>query len=300
MPPFVRLQWVSDEIRDKYEPLLNKAKQVFPVLEKESVYHGLRKATTDSVLPEQLDEKTWHYLQKGCYVMPLKMVGTYNGMSNYHPQVIPGQRWHYYTCVADSLETAREFEEADRTGDNIVLGSLLGYPKCCTEAYMKNSRLKYHDSVWQQALLCDEEHIKKKEDNMISLKDIPWYNNALLRNLGLSLIFHSKDRIDCPHTEEVVLNWLKLARELKVSGLRELEMFLRMPMEWDCNKGIAYVRTPLFKVSYNSNMTIEKYVVRVDGTYFPEDAPKGNEYPWSEFWTTAARNGNRLEEDESE
>lgn len=296
MPPFVRIQWVSEVLRIKYEPMLNAAKQVFPALEKESVFHGLRKATTDSVFPEHLDEKTAYYLKRGCYLMPLHRVGTYNGMSNYHPPVTPGKPWHYYACVTDSLESAQKFEEADRLGDNFMLGELLGYPTCCTEAYIENRKNGYFDPVWQQSLSTDDKHIKEKTDHLIVTKDLPWYTNGLLRSLGISLFFHVKDRLDCKETEENVLSWLKLARELNVPGLKDLEMFLRMPMEWDCNKGIAYVRTPLFKVSYNSNMTAEKYRVRFEGSYYPEDAPTGNQYPWSEFWTTVAKNGNRLEE----
>ena len=297
MPPFAKIQWASKKIKEKYEPMFNLARGVYGILEKESVKHGLRHVTTGNYEPHNLPDIQQNLIKQKLVFVPIQKVGNYNGVNTYHPPVVEGKPWHYYGVIADSVEYANKFVDFDKEGNHTGLGELLGYPTCCIEM-LNNVWMKgYTDPVWQQALVVDEKHIRFKDGNLIRLKNLPWESNSLLRPFGIGPIFHVKCSHDCKHTQKIAEQWIDLARKINVPGLKEMEMFLRMPIEWDCNKGIAIVRTPLFRMTYNSNMSSEQYRVRILGSYFPEDAPQGDVFPWSEFWSSAAKNGNKLEEE---
>lgn len=295
MPPFLRIQWASKEIKEKYEPMFHKAKNVFQVLEQESVKHGLRSCTTSHVDPHDFDRRQQEYIKQGLVFLPIQKVGMYNGFSNYHPEIEEGKPWQYYGVVADSIEHAEQFAHASSVNDHTLLGKLLGYPTCCTkhlnDVWLKE---KITDTTFQQALNTSKEFVKVKEEKFIRLKNLPWESNNILRPFLLGPIFHMKCSLDCSHTQEIALKWIELGKKLNVDGMKEMEMFLRMPAEWDALKGIAYVRTPLFKASFNSVTCTERHIVQVEGSYYPEDAPKGLSFPWNEFWNTVSKNGNKL------
>jgi hypothetical protein len=46
-------------------------------------------------------------------------------------------------------------------------------------------------------------------------------------------------------------------------------------VEWSCLHGIAEIKTPLLKVSANTDATASKYVVRRAGDRYPEEGAKG-------------------------
>jgi hypothetical protein len=297
MPPFARIQWASKVIKDKYEPMFEKAKRVYGILEKESVKHGIRHVTTDSVTADNFDFVQKEYIKNGLIFLPLRKVGTYNGFSNYHPPVVNGQPWHYYGVVADSIEYAEQFAHAESINDHATMGKLLGYPECCIDMLNNVWAKGYVDPIFQQAQNSSNEIKKTETDNLIVIKGHDWESNSLLRPFNIGTIFHIKDRIDCPHTLKIARDWIKLGQELNIDGLREMEMFQRMPMEWDALKGIAIIKTPLFKASINSVTCTEKHQVRLEGTFYPEDAPNGIHFPWrtEDKFATIARNGNSLD-----
>lgn len=294
MPPFIRMQWRSKEARDKYQNAFNQARIFFRTLEMESVVHGIRHVTTDHVRSEDLDKKQMAYIRKGLVFLPIQKVGEYSGFSTYHPKVEEGKPWSYYGVVADSIEHAEEFAHASQIGDQKAQGRLLGYPSCCVEAFENIWMKGYTDPIWQQAIALDDSKIRKREGNTIRVKDAPWEINALLKGYSIGPVFHHKCSLDCPHSLENARRWIELGKEIKVPGMKEMEMFLRMPMEWDCYKGIAYTKTPLFKISANSMPTTERFRVQVEGTYFPEEGAGGLDFPWTEQFVTVARNGNQL------
>lgn len=286
MPPFARIQWASKEIKDKYEPMWNQAKKFFVQMEKLSVIHGLRDATTDTVRPNEFMGRQQHYLKRGLYFLPFHKVGAYTGSSSYHPPVVNGQPWNYYGCIARNIETALKFyqyngEHVNDKTNHRGIGKLLGYPDCCIDSFEKVFlQDMIVDSTWHRALATSDEYIKSKDGNTITLTNIPWQVNPLFRPFYVMGIFHNACSFSCKKTIEMAKTWFDLAEELNVEGLKELELFLRLPVEWNSYKGIAYIKTPLFKISVNSNFSTEKYIVRIEGTYYPMDAKRGLEFPW--------------------
>lgn len=287
MPPFARIQWVSKTIKEKYEPKFNLAKNVFKRLEIETVAHGIRSCTTGHVFPEKYDEFTQNLAKKGLIFLPIQKVGYYVGSSSYHPKVEPGKPWLYYGVITNNLEDGKVFVEASKNKDHIIIGKLLGYPDCCIKFFNDLFAKGYTDLQWHSSLNTNghiKSNIQKERYNQVRLKNVPWEINTMLRSFNLHLIYHQTCSHDCQHSLKIARKWLKLAEDLKVEGLEELKMFLQMPMEWDSLKGIAYIRTPLFKAMVNSNPSIEQYVVQREGIYYPEDAPKAIKFPWNEYY----------------
>lgn len=302
MPPFARIQWASKAIKEKYEPLFKKAARFYWIMEKASVEHGLRDVTTEHISPERYPKAVKTFLDRNMFYLPVERVKEYSGYSYYHPIPQPGDKWNYYGVLATNLEKGSEFVESSLnkpSGWTAKIGQLLGYPSCCTTAYSNHveSNSKVRDRTWFNAQKADEKYIAKKEDNLIEIKNLPWQANTLLRNFSLGAIFNIECEIGCPNTLANAMAWYELAEKLGIEGLEEVEMFLRMPMEWDSYKGIAYIKTPLFKAAVNSNMCDERYVVRIQGSYYPDDAVKGLEFPWDigTKFATVARNGNKLD-----
>lgn len=294
MPPFLRIQWVSKQVEEKYSPMLSKASNVFRFLEKESVVRGLRDVTTDSIDPISYKEHLKFLADKGLYFIPIKKVANYSGFASYHPEPQPGKPWHYYGVVCKDPKKGYEFIEATENGDHVKIGRLLGYPECCLDAFHNNFILNgYSDSIWQQGLKTSNAKIDL-ENRVIKIKDIAWESNNILKAYSANIIFHTKCSLDCKHTEKIAKEWISIAEDMNIDGLKEMELFSRLPFEWDALKGIAVIRTPLFKIETNSVSCLQRYRVQVGGSYFPDDSGKSNEFPWSEAIVTYAKNGNKL------
>lgn len=297
MPPFSRLQWAGLEIKEKWEPKFNAARKFYQTLEKETVRHGIRKVTTEQFSSEMLDIKLKELNRNGLVFIPLRKVGLYNGRSDYHPPVVNGMPWGYYGVVSTRIEYAQEFADATETMNQQKMGELLGYPKCCIDFFDNTFKNNIFDPVWQQAENVSEKNKVVKEmkkvkehlhidwsttQHLIRLKNIPWQSNSLLKNFQIGAIFHTSCSLDCPHTLGIAKQWFDLGKDIKCIGLDETRDFLTMPMEWDCLKGISYVRTPLFKASFNSNTSIDQYTVQIEGKFYPEDGVSGSVFPYTE------------------
>lgn len=282
MPSFTRIQWASKKIKDVWETRFNNAYGLFHRLEKESVIHGLRNVTTGHIPHHMYNEVVRDLNKKGLIYLPLVKIAPYSGRMNYHPPVREGQPWTYYGVIANNITDAEAFAHATEIDDHKSMGKLLGYPECCSEAFEETFRKGYTDPIWQQAMNTNEKHIVTKEDNLIRLKNTPWEINPMLNIYPIGVQFHLKCSFDCEHSLKMARDWIDLGNKIDVKGLKEVEMFLRMPMEWDCWKGIAYIRSPLFKIAYNSNQSKQKFIVQVEGDYYPEDGANGKEFPYSE------------------
>jgi hypothetical protein len=295
MPPFLRIQWRSKSVKEKYEPMFRAAQNIYRTLEFHTVLEGFRSVTTEHVPHHQFDVVQQNHIRNGLVFLPLQKVGSYEGFASSHPPVVPGKPWSYYGVVADSIEHAEEFAHASEVGDHVALGRLLGYPECCLQAFKEKwVDQRITDTTWQQALSSPADNIRTQDNNLIRLKDVPWESNNFLRSYAVGPIFHNKCSIHCEDTLSIAKRWIDLAQTMKLEGLKEMEMFNRMPMEWDAYKGIAYIKTPLFKISTSTVACTERYQVQLEGTYFPEEGGKGLDYPWTEELVTMSRNGNQL------
>jgi hypothetical protein len=289
MPPFARVVWASKEVEEEWAPKVQLAARAYARLEFESVIHGLRACTTAHAVPENLVSFTQFYAKKGLMYHPLKHVGSYSGFAHTHQPVLPGRPSSWFGVVARKPEDAYAFAHAsaltedtkDSPIDHDTIGALLGYPECCRKFFTEVWGAGYVDPVWQQAENCEGPYIAKREEHLIQMDaSTPWETSPLLRYMGIRIVPQIPCSHDCKHSMAIAKDWIDLGRELKIEGMDEIEQFLRMPVEWDCLKGIAYVSTPIFKLETNSMTCYPRHVVQKEGTFRPKGGAKGLKFPF--------------------
>ncbi|MDP5273699.1 hypothetical protein [Chengkuizengella axinellae] len=288
IPPFARMSWVSKEVKDQWEARMQKACKVYSRLELETVKHGIRDCTTRHISGNNLEYEMEQLAKDGLVFLPIRKVGTYSGFAHKHPPVLQGKPWAYYGVVSKEPEKAWLFSHSSNNNskvDHETIGQLLGYPKCCRDFFDSVWLDGYIDPVWQQALNSKEENIKNKKEQFIRVKDtVNHENNVMLRYIGVRIVPNIPCSLDCSHSLENARKWIELGKELNLEGVDDLIYLLKLPVEWDCQKGIAYISTPLFKIETNSMTCYPKHVVQKEGTEFPKGTPLGNKFPWTEAW----------------
>lgn len=287
LPTTYQLQWVSKEAKEKWEEKFKLASKVYNILELETVVHDVRKCMiAHNVNPNKLEEYTNWLAKKGLIFVPLQKEKLNNGGGFSHA-ISPykdGKEFVYRGVISKSLEYINEFVEAHHKRDDIKIGELLGFPKCCCEEFDKNWKSGYIDPIWQAAENTKQENIEFKANNdklyIIKIKNSNLEASPLLRYAGIRIISHLPCSFDCKETEKVTQQWIEVGKKLKIKGLEEAIEFLNMPVEWDCLKGVAEIRTPLFKIVANSVPCYPQYIVQIEGKFYPKEAPNGLRFPW--------------------
>lgn len=281
MPPFVRVAWVSNEAKEHWEPVLERASRFYDIMEKLSVYEGVRNLMTASLYPEQVPDTINEIAPLGLLFAPIIRVGEYDGFAHYHPPVEEGKPWHYYGPLGRP-EHVTEFIKADQIGDHVRMGELLGFPSCCTAFFQEEWVQGYNDPIWQIAMNTPEKDVLLRDEKFIRLKAYPEVL-SLLRYNGPRFTFHIPCSTTCESSKKIADDWVAVARQHgydeEVEALYEV---LSWPMEWSVLHGIAEIKTPVFKVVTNSVPSKEKYTVQIEGTRYPEHAARGLNFPFRE------------------
>jgi len=281
MPPFTRTLWVSPKAKEVWEPRIRLAAQAYWSLEKETVKNGLRRCTTAHVSPDQLPAYSLELAKQGLVFLPRLKVGSYNGFAHKHPPVEKGKPWNWYGPVANSIEAAKEFVEAEQAGNHRAIGDLLGYPKCCQEFFSTVWTAGYVDPIWQAAINTNAVASSKTSEysTIVYGPSLPltWSGS---RYNGLRIAAHIPCSYSCEKTRSGSARWVELGRTLRLPGLSELIDLLNMPTSWDCLHGIAQITTPIYRLVTNSTPCHPRYVVRKHGEFIPEYAAKGNQFPF--------------------
>jgi hypothetical protein len=257
MTPFSQMVWLSLEAKERWEKPIQACAQMVQELEILSVEHGHRACAWQTMGRALLPEFSKRCAEKGLIVLPVRFVGSFDGFVHYTP---PGDG-SVYCIVSKSLKDALLFRGYFENGDHAGQGEMLGFPKCCREAFAVNWKAGYFDPIWQMDGR-DEPHP---------------YSNPLLRCIGLRVGFHIPHSFNCAYTIAAGLERLSLAKDRGL--VKVLESLLSMPMSWDAYKGQAIIKTPIFYHINYTVPTLERYRIELPGTFMPREAVPGNCYP---------------------
>jgi len=264
MQPFTRTAWVSAVARDKWAGVIQECSLLVNELEIESVAAGQRPCAWSTIKRENLPDFIKCCAEKGLIVLPVRWVGSFDGFIHYTPQGDAGA----YCIIARDLKNAMTFREAFDRGDHAGQGEMLGFPKCCRDAFTKNWKAGYFDPIWQSAI--SRYPLEMPEINRLHIiDDAHPYSNPLLRYVGLRVGFHIPCSFICAATIAAGTERLSLAKDKDLVKL--LEALLSMPMRAELLHGILVVRTPIFYIIQYSVPTEEKYSIEVDGTFIPKE-----------------------------
>ena len=261
--PFVRVVWNSPEAMEQWGPILQRARAVHDLAEYEMVRQGARKCATLHLSPRDYDHMIERIARDKLVWLPMVRTRNYQGFSHKHfPVQELGPDTSVYGVLATNIEDAEAFRAASnaRRTDHLAIGELLGFPRCCAEAFVRWWPT-YYDPVYQAAEASPHE-VLRLENYEALLVEPHVATHQMLRYAGFRLTSHFPCRLDCQASIEVGKTWLEVARKADPQGVDALLQILALPGEWSVLHGIAVVETPHFTILTNSLPTKRKWVVR--------------------------------------
>jgi hypothetical protein len=294
IPSKTRMQFANLESKEIWSKKIEKAKNLYRTMEIDSVKYGLRRcAILHSIEPNDLQSWSQNLLKNGMIIVPLSKEGIDGNGFGHVSQGYRGGRYQYRSVIARTIEDAKLFVDAHERGDDIAIGELLGYPTCCSRFFNEVWQQGYVDPIWQQAERTSDVQItRNKKDFLDKLGNIEkklirfkkdeenWKIQQIFRYIGVRIVPHLPCSYNCKESIQMANKWIDLAREIKVEGLDEALEIMKLPSEWDALKGVAEIRTPVFKIATTSVACFPNHVVQQESDYYPDEAPNGIQFPW--------------------
>lgn len=275
LPNFCRTAWTSNKAREVWEIRLKRISNAWHEIEWLSVAEEMRSCALCQITPENLANQAAHWMSKGLYSVPLQIsnVGHYSSYS-VKPDTTKSISIRSVVGKPDSLA---QFHKAWNDGDQLVIGKLLGYPSCCIsffeEVWVNKSQI---DTTWA---MCGP-----VEGHCFStgLRHETVYANILWRWMGVRFVPHLPCSFDCSESCRTGEAYEHILRKYgygnEANWMREI---LTWPIEWSSLHGIAEIKTPILKVSTNTDPTGVKHTVRLDGLAMPREKGDGSSFPWN-------------------
>jgi hypothetical protein len=204
--------------------------RLFHEAEFQMVIQGHRKAGTIHINQEDMDHILTKLNSNGLIFTPLRKSGYYQGFAHTHKEVKPGDPFYWYGCITKNMHDAEEFLEADKKGDHLAVGRLLGFPDCCTK-YFVNSFCKDFDPVWIDL-----------KGNVTGYKEC----NQMLRYFGARITSHLSCSPNCLGTKMIGEKWLEVMNTIDPTATEMLNNILCEPITWDSYHGVVQVSTKDF------------------------------------------------------
>jgi hypothetical protein len=242
--PFVKIAWNSDTIRKQWCNVLDSIKRTAFDSEYEMVKSGLRKANVYHMSPQNFDKEIEKITRDGFVFLPMVRSKTYRGFSHRHyPVKELDFNCFVYGVVAKDLETAQEFVDASKNGDHVTIGQLLGYPRCCCNAFQENwMNKKILDPCYEAAINTTG---NMKDEIGVHVKVNPFIN-PMLRYFGIKIAPFFPCSFSCEEAIKVGETWFNLMKILNDEAAVTTKEILKQPMSWSLRKSIIYIKTPLF------------------------------------------------------
>lgn len=275
LPEFTRVSWVSDQARQVWESRLERIKQIGSILEWRSVAAGIRQCNLLGVFPEDLVELSEEWMSQGLWGLPLEILRVPNIP---YANRLSSEGRPIFRYVVGKPELLLQFKQAYLAGDHDRIGSFLGFPKCCREAFQKTwVEQKYLDTTWPMAI-DGSPHPSNLRD--LTVTGIP-EANLLWKWIGIRAVPHLPCSFSCQETQKLGQQLIALGHELGYAQEMDWLMeILSWSVEWSALHGIAEIKTPILKISTCTDATATQYVVRREGSRSPQEAAQGLHFPF--------------------
>jgi prolyl 4-hydroxylase len=265
LPDFTRHAWASEGARLVWEPRLERIRRAWLETEWTSVVEGVRPCALLGMAPGQLPETIPRWTLHGLSAVGLPL------------PTAEGHRDLVLIAVGSTADVTRVRAAWAARADDAI-GQLLGYPDCCRA---------FFQTVWQGERAIDTtwgmaSNTSAPESATVTIaSDAVPLGNILWRWLGVRAVPHLPCRFDCPATLELAERLLGVAARAgfgdEVEWITEI---LSWPAEWSALHGIAESKTPILKITARTDATPRKYVVRWQGSRYPEEGATGLRFPY--------------------
>lgn len=288
LPDWTRVMWASDEARAVWEERISNINAAWSRIERWSVVDGARDSCLTFVRPEDLPIVTAWAAKHGVDALPLARVGIGDQYSATPRPVEPNAPWQYRVVITRVELVDRWLEAWNDTGEdgkyqgtnNRAIGELLGFPSCCVDFFERVwVEERFQDTTWPMALKMGTVDVNTRHIDIPVTSSIEC--NILLRWLGVRLVPHLPCHFLCQATVGFAQDLVEVARQRQFGEwIDHAYEMLSWPVEWSALHGIAEVKTPVCKISARTDVTAEKYVVRREGTGYPDEGVVGRSFPY--------------------
>lgn len=184
--------------------------------------------------------------------------------------------------VSDSARRAWEpaIQQIVRVRSRIFAEAVLEVPLCCRIfRHQVHEILGMTDSTLPRALNTPGAAFS---DRVVRLPVQPLLNTLLVR-LGIDLLSHEPCSMSCGASHRAAATWIQTGRHLGYTAeMDSLEEILSWPVEWSALHGIAEIKTPVAKISTNTDTTAETYRVQLLSDRQPVEALPGLRFPFQQ------------------
>lgn len=281
VPPFTRTNYAGLAVKEVWEPKIMAARQFYYDMEYLTVVHGLRNCTTDHININKYREATMGLAKRGLLSNPIFPAVPHIGFFTSRITPTDSDNFAYYSVISPNVDILNQFHEAEMAQDFGAVGRLLGYPDCCVEHFLQKWSEKVMDMTWHQANALPESNVVSRDEHTIRFKSDPITNSIYKNPLRIGLTMHMPCSLECERTKGLAQDYIQLAKDLGMQEqLDNILEILDLPVQWDCAKGIGVITTPVFKTTFNSLTTTQKFVVQRESDYYPAEGTSGLVFPW--------------------
>jgi hypothetical protein len=275
LPDFNRQSWVGEHAREVWAPRIARIALAWLDIEWRSVAEGARDCALIWLAPDALPRLIPMWEAARLSAIQLETAGAHFGGA---PASLPPG----LICVAvGDLAKLDALRKGWIAADNDVIGRLLGYPACCRAAFCEVwLERRETDTTWSMA----QRTCPSATGNTLEVAlgdETPPLANILWRWIGVRAVPHLPCRFDCPASIAFGARLLATGRTAGYAQEVEwIDEILRWPVEWSALHGIAEIKSPLLKVAARTDATAGKWVVRWNGTRYPEEGAVGLKFPY--------------------
>jgi len=279
MTPKNNIVWRTKELKEKFEPILNRISRAYYQAEIEMVARGHRLATVATVSSHAFENDISNFLEKGLIFKPIQRVKAYGGFAHKHEGAQPGDPNSFvYGVIAKDFEVLEAFYSHNSitgktdTTSHTDIGTFLGYPQCCREFFDHEwIEQRWVDTIYQQALNTGGAELIA--DYTVKTGGHGFCNQAL-RYFGIRISPQLCHSWDCEATIEWAQLWYDIMYELDPEAAEWALILSEMPITWSALKGVAIVKTPIFVGTANTAPCFPEHKVIYQATnpilYTPE------------------------------
>lgn len=273
LPTFVRLCWANQNAREVWAPRLRRIIRAWADMEWMSVGCGIRACAIIRRDSEELSGSLRKFFASaGFKAVPLESEDdpTGHSMGKYE------QRDLY---AVGSESQINQCKAAWKAEDDQEVGRLLAYPVCCREAYVRRCVVeKWTDPIWLMA--ANTVVAQDRLDFYAEIKGAP-LTNIIWRTVGVRVLPYLPCQFGCSESIRLGQLFLDLGNNSGFAAeMNWLLEILSWPVEWSALHGIAEIKTPLFKLTTNTDATSRKLCVRIMGQSYPHEGAQGVVFPY--------------------
>jgi uncharacterized protein len=267
---FTRYVWVSDRATADWEDTMKCIAATWRKLEWKTVVAGVRDSGLLWVTEYEFNALRPVLKQANLSASVLLAIN--------HRRPLQAEDTVLFRVAIGTARILRQFRRAWVGKDSDLIGSLLGYPQCCRAAfdqgYVQGGR---KDNLWRAASASSSVN---PTSQALEVQGPPQLN-LLLAKVGVRMIPHTPCCFTCEESLRLAENFERAAESSEEKeALSSAKEMLSWPMAWSAINGIAEIKTPIMKVSYNTDRVTQPRYLQYLGERYPEAATSGLQFPF--------------------